>query len=102
MSASYSVELDFPTGARALIAHWTKRGRVVGFRVVLLTGTSQGWETVRVFDSAHGFNEVHRYTQTGGKQTGTLFHSGTLAEGFTAAIDEVEKGYVAMIEGWRR
>jgi len=55
-----------------------------------------------VFDSAHGFNEVHRYTQTGGKQTGTLFHSGTLAEGFTAAIDEVEKGYVAMIEGWRR
>jgi hypothetical protein len=98
---SYDLELDFALGARALIDFWTERGMVVGYRVVLLAGTPNGWETIRVHDSAHGFNEMHRYAQAGGKQTGTRFHSGTLGEGLNAAINETKSGYAVMIEGWR-
>lgn len=27
-------------------------------------------ETIRVYDAAHGHNEMHRYTRTGGKEPG--------------------------------
>jgi hypothetical protein len=59
-------------------------------------------KTVRVYDGAHGVNEMHRYTASRGKQPGTVFHSGTLGEGMRAAIAEVEHGYRGMIEGWER
>jgi hypothetical protein len=45
---------------------------------------------------------MHRYTRSGGKQSGTEFHSGTLGEGMLAAIADIEGGYRMMIEGWRR
>jgi hypothetical protein len=35
-------------------------------------------EKVRVYDAAHGHNEMHRYTRSGGKEPGEVFHSGTL------------------------
>jgi hypothetical protein len=38
-------------------------------------------ETVRVYDAAHGFNEMHRYTSHGGKQAGVPFYRGTLGDG---------------------
>jgi hypothetical protein len=53
-------------------------------------------------DSAHGYNEMHRYTRVGGKQTGKRFHSGSLGEGMQAAIEEMEDGFIEMIEGWKR
>lgn len=101
MSARYNLDLDLATGARALIDYSTERGSVVGYRVVLVVGTLHGREAVRVYDGSHGFNEMHRYTQMGGKQSGKRFHSGTLGEGLNVAIDEIKKGHVAMIEGWR-
>jgi hypothetical protein len=52
-------------------------------------------------DSAHGFNEMYRYTYAAGKQKGTEVHSGTLGEGMRAAIADIEDSYLAMIEGWR-
>jgi hypothetical protein len=45
---------------------------------------------------------MHRYTRSGGKEPGEVFHSGTLGEGMRAAISEVEHGYREMIEGWKR
>lgn len=45
---------------------------------------------------------MHRYTRSGGKQAGAPFHAGTLGEGMRAAIDEIERGYGEMIEGWER
>lgn len=80
----------------------TERGRVVDYRVVLLFETHEGMETIRVYDSAHGYNEMHRYTRTGGKQTGKLFHSGSLGEGMRTAIKDAEDGFTEMIEGWQR
>ena len=59
-------------------------------------------ETVRVYDAAHGFNEMHRYTGAGGKQAGVRFHPGTLGDGMRVAIEAIEGGYREMIEGWGR
>lgn len=45
---------------------------------------------------------MHRYTRSGTKQSGEVFHSGTLGEGMRAAIASIESGYEAMIEAWQR
>jgi hypothetical protein len=86
---------------------WTKTlSRISGIKMQVRferTGRTKiggAVETIRVFDSAHGFNEMHRHTQAGGKQTGMRFHSGTLGEGMRAAIEDVQNGYRQMIEGW--
>lgn len=70
--------------------------------VVLLLETEEALKTVRVYDGAHGHNEMHRHTRSGGKEPGAVFHSGTLGEGMRVAISEVERGYREMIEGWGR
>lgn len=59
-------------------------------------------ETVRVYDGAHGENELHRYTRQGGKQPAEIFHRGTLGEGMRVAIEAIKRGYQSMIEAWRR
>lgn len=70
-----------------LRVEFTTQGReVTDYAVVLLLDTDKGTETIRVYDSAHGHNEMHRYTRSKGKQPGTVFHSGTLGEGMRAAI----------------
>jgi hypothetical protein len=70
--------------------------------VILLLLTPEGGEAIRVYDSAHGYNEMHRYTRTNGKQTGKHFHSGSLGEGLRIAIEDAEDRYGEMIEGWER
>jgi hypothetical protein len=80
----------------------TVRRDVVDYAVVLTVAIGDRRETVRVYDSAHGFNEMHRHTARGGKQAGEVFHRGTLGEGMRAAIAECEAGYETMIEAWRR
>jgi hypothetical protein len=62
--------------------------------------TANGVETIRVYDGAHGFNEMHRYTSAGGRQDGEEFHSGTLAEGMRTAIAATKRSHREMIEGW--
>jgi hypothetical protein len=77
------------------------RGReVVGYVVVVTTRRDGRVHTVRVYDSAHGVNEMHRYTHAGGKQPAEVFHRGTLGEGMRAATEQVKHGYRVMIEGW--
>lgn len=73
---------------------------VVDYAVVLIVEVDGRRETVRVYDGAHGENELHRYTRDGGKQEAEVFDRGTLGEGMRAAIDEIERGYEAMIEAW--
>ncbi len=102
MSARYYKALDWGLGIGLRVDFTTERGNVVDYRVVLLFDTPQGAETIRVYDSAHGYNEMHRYTRAGGKQAGKLFHSGSLDEGMRAAITGAEDSFVEIIEGWRQ
>ena len=102
MSAYYRRILDRSLGALLRVQFTTQGRDVVDYAVVLLLDTENGSETIRVYDSAHGHNEMHRHARSKGKQRGTPFHSGTLGEGMRAAISEVERGYREMIEGWER
>jgi hypothetical protein len=102
MSARYRRVLDHALGALLRVEFTTHGGRVIDYAVVLLVEAGQGMETVRVYDGAHGHNEMHRHTRGAGKEEGAVFHRGTLGEGMRAAISEVERGYREMIEGWER
>jgi hypothetical protein len=102
VSAYYLRVLDHVLGALLRVEFTSDRREVVDYSVVLLLDTPDGTQTIRLYDSAHGHNEMHRYTRTGGKQRGTPFHGGTLGDGMRAAIEEIERGYREMIEAWQR
>jgi hypothetical protein len=102
MSADYILELDGVLGASMSVAFTTDRRKVTDHAVVLLVDESERMETVRVYDCAHGENELHRYTRRGGKQAAEVFYRGTLGAGMRLAIDAVKRGCQPMIEAWRR
>jgi hypothetical protein len=86
MSAYYLRVLDHVLGAMLRVEFTTDGREITDYAVVLLLAIGDGTETIRVYDGAHGHNEMHRYTCSGGKQPGAPFHAGTLGEGMRAAI----------------
>jgi hypothetical protein len=102
VSGEFDVDLHWTRSARMMVRWQTERGEVVDYAVTLVALDEGRYRTIRAFDSAHGVNELHRYTRSGGKQPGVVFHHGTLAEGLRAAQLEVKRGWAEMIEGWRR
>ena len=98
------VSYRFLLNEEAQLVVWflTERGEVTSYAVVLLGRYQGGWSPVRVYDNAHGQNEVHRHTLKGGKQAAEPFHQGAAAEAMRAARDEVLAGYETMVEAWRR
>ncbi len=101
VSAGYWDIIDAAKGVLMWVDFTTDRGTVVDYTVMLALPTPGGIQTIRVYDAAHGFNEMHRYTQRSGKQKGVEVHRGTLGEGMRAAISDLKNGYLAMIEGWK-
>jgi hypothetical protein len=75
---------------------------VMDYSVVLVVELDDRKETVRVYDGAHGENELHRYTREGGKRGAVVFDRGTLGEGMRAAIKAIVNGYQEMIDGWHK
>ncbi len=70
----------------------TQNKEVAAYAVVLLFSSGAEQQAIRVYDSTHGFNEMHRYSRIGGKQAGTAFHSGTLGEGMREQMSR-DNGY---------
>lgn len=101
MGGEWNVELDSVPGAKMSIVFRTVRGEVVAYSIVLVLATRFGVETIRVYDAAHGFNEMHRYTRGGRKQNGIVFSDGTLGEGMRTAMEAIKQGHREMIEGWK-
>jgi hypothetical protein len=65
-----------------VIVEWvTDRRFVTDYSVVLAVDEGDETHTIRVYDGAHGVNELHRYTRRGGKASAETFHRGTLAKG---------------------
>lgn len=100
VGASYVDVIDYRLGVDLVVEFDTAGTEVVSYSLVLRLDTDAGAETIRVYDSAHGLNEMHRFTRDGGKQLGVEIHRATLGEGMRAAIEEIKRGYMAMIEGW--
>jgi hypothetical protein len=101
-SQRYRDVLDYEVGSR-IVVEFTTRGReVIDYAVVLTVDDKHGEAvTVRVYDGAHGVNEMHRHDRSGEKAPAVSFHAGTLGEGMRAAITAVRAGYKEMIDGWR-
>jgi hypothetical protein len=99
---SYWLELDRRIGAWAYIEFMTSARGVIDYSIVLLMEENGQAHTVRLYDGAHGVNELHRYTRLEGKHAAETFHSGTLGMGMRAAIDEIKRNYRSIIEGWRK
>jgi hypothetical protein len=102
MSADYTNLLDLVLKAFMHVEFKTDRRDVVDYSIVLLVEVDGELETVRLYDGAHGENELHRYTHKGGKQPAEVVHHGDLGAGMRAAINEIEQRYEAMIESWRK
>jgi len=90
---------------RGIVLHvrMTRDRRAVTDYAVVLTIIRDGQEqTIRVYDGAHGVNDLHRYTRSGGKRPAQRFHSGTLGEGMRTAVAACVDGYDEMIRAWDR
>jgi hypothetical protein len=100
VSADYRQLLDELLGVFMHVRFTTYRRDVVDYAVVLLIEGQGDAETVRLYDGAHGTNEMHRYTRSGGKQLAEVFHRDALGPAMRAAIEQIVYGYEAMIESW--
>lgn len=98
MSGSYEYPLDAARTAWLTVRFETVGREVVAYAIVLSVDTGGRRETVRVYDSAHGFDEVHRHTRRAGKLPGQPFVAGTLGEGMRAAIADCVDRYETMID----
>jgi hypothetical protein len=102
VSADYTRLLDRARRVFLHVEFRTERREVVDYSIVLLVEVDGRLETVRVYDGAHGENELHRYGRQVGKEPAEAFHRGTLGEGMRTAIGEAERGYEAIIESWEK
>jgi len=100
MSASYTRVIDELRGIFLHVEFTTHRRDVIDYAIVLLIDVDGELETVRVYDGAHGVNELHRYGRHVGNDAAEVFHRGTLGEGMRAAIEDTKRGYEAMIQSW--
>jgi hypothetical protein len=101
MSASYIVEFNEDLGSEMHVDFTTRQRDVVDYAVLLTVKQKGEAQTVRLYDAAHGVNEMHRYTRMQGKQPAEVFHRGTLGEGMRAAADQIQRTYPLMIEAWQ-
>jgi hypothetical protein len=101
MSAGYVVDLARDPNVLMHVRFTTLRRDVVDYAVLLTVDHEGRMETVRLYDGAHGINEMHRYTRKGGKQLAEVFHNGTLGEGMRSAVEHVKRSYGPMIEAWQ-
>ncbi len=93
-----------PLSDRADLLVWfiSERGAVVSYAIVLVSYHQGAWHTIRVYDNAHGRNEMHRHTLRGGKQPGEQFTASSYGEAMRSARMEILAEYEMMIEAWRR
>jgi hypothetical protein len=90
MSGAYELPLDYVLWAILHVKFTTRGKEVTDYAVMLLFEIDGRTETIRLYDSAHGHNEMHRYTRSAGKQPGTPLYRGTLGDGMRAAITEIK------------
>jgi hypothetical protein len=102
MADAYEEELDDTRGIHLFVEFERDRAQITDYAVILVARVGTRLATVRLYDGAHGRNEMHRYTRKLGKRPAEVFHRGTLGEGMRTAIAEIKRSYDEMIEGWHR
>jgi hypothetical protein len=100
-SQRYRDVLDYEIGARVVVEFTTHGRAIVDYAVVLTVDVDGEAATVRVYDGAHGVNDMHRHDRAGEKAPAESFHAGTLGDGMRIAITAVRTGYKEMIDAWQ-
>jgi hypothetical protein len=72
MNQRYRDVLDYEIGARIVVEFTTDRRTIVDYAVILTVDDGGSEATVRVYDSAHGVNEMHRHNRRGEKAPATM------------------------------
>lgn len=96
---------DHAPGFRAeLFVRFTtdRRGNLVEYAVGLRVLVDGAWQTVRLYDNAHGAPEMHRYTLDGRKMASEPVLETNTQDGFEAAKRGIRARWVEMTELWRR
>jgi hypothetical protein len=101
MNQRYRDVLDYEISAHLVVEFTTDRRAIVDYAVILTVDDDGREATIRVYDGAHGINDMHRHDRRGEKAPATAFHAGTLGEGMRAAIAAVRADYKEMIAAWR-
>jgi len=102
MSPDYEDVLDVQLGVSYRVEFKTARDQVVDYAVILIIEDDGMERTVRIYDGAHGVNELHRYNRRGEKGPPEVFHADTLGEGMRYAIEQIKDGFEGMVESWSR
>jgi len=64
MSGAYELPLDYLLWAILRVEFTTQGKEVTDYAVMLLYEIEGRTETIRLYDGAHGHNEMHRYTRS--------------------------------------
>jgi hypothetical protein len=88
--------------ARRYVRYAKERGELVTYAVVLMAEVAGEFRPVRLFDNAHGTNDMHRYTRDGIKMPAETFHFGTASDAMNAAIQVIDESWEQMVEPWLR
>ena len=100
MSPSTEYVRGLSDTAYAEVRYATERGTLTRYSVTLVARHDGEWRTIRVYDNAHGRNDMHRHTLSRGKEPAVTFHQGTASEAFQAALESIDRGYEEMVIGW--
>lgn len=84
-----------------VVHHVTEQGCLRTYSIVLVVAEPEALTACRLYDNAHGINEMHRYTRDGGKQPGVPFHDGTPAEAMNAAKRAIRRSWREMVDAWK-
>lgn len=60
------------------------------------------FETIRLFDNAHGAHEMHRFRPGTGKMPGEIFFHGNTNAAIPAAIDLLKRDWQEIVVAYRR
>ena len=76
-------------------------GRPLELYAIMLQLRIEGrWQTIRLFDNAHGYHDMHRYTGAE-KHPAERFSEGTVNEVAPMAIRYLIEHWEAIAESWR-
>jgi hypothetical protein len=88
MPFDHVVEIDLDDDV--VIRFVYSRRPIERYAVLLLVRVNALWHEARLFDNHLGTHHMHRYTQTGGKQSPEIFHPGPANMAIPAAIDHLK------------
>lgn len=99
---THQFDVSVGSGVDAAVRLVTDRSGLVEYAIALRVFENGWWQTVRLYDNAHGANDMHRYSRQEGKRPAENFSQGRPSEAYLLARNLILEGWEQMIDSWRR